>query len=165
MKFRRLQWIWAVCGRGAPSPPSPPASPPPCGCCHTIYLSIYLSIYLYIYIYIVLQKKSLSMHKPYQALSLFTPQTLHPDILRKQKQQTWHHVFLPTYGRAEADDAQRLKLPSPSARNLPIPCTLDSQPSALKECSWVHANLPLQNFPTLETEPRIAAADSSATCS
>ena len=41
---------------------------------------------------------------------LFTPQTLHPDILRKQKPQTWHHVFLPTYGRAEADDAQRLKL-------------------------------------------------------
>ena len=43
-----------------------------------------------------------------QTLSLFTPQTLHPDILRKQKPQTWHHVFLPTYGRAEADDAQRL---------------------------------------------------------
>ena len=35
---------------------------------------------------------------------------LHPDILRKQKPQTWHHVFLATYGRAEADDAQRLKL-------------------------------------------------------
>ena len=45
-----------------------------------------------------------------QTLSLFTPQTLHPDILRKQKPQTWHHVFLPTYGPAEADDAQRLKL-------------------------------------------------------
>ena len=34
---------------------------------------------------------------------------LHPDILRKQKPQTWHHVFLPPYGRAEADDAQRLQ--------------------------------------------------------
>ena len=49
-----------------------------------------------------------------QTLSLFTPSTLHPDILRKQKPQTWHHVFLPTYGRAEADDAQRLKLHSPT---------------------------------------------------
>ena len=33
-----------------------------------------------------------------QTLSDFTPQTLHPDILRKQKPQTWHHAFLPTYG-------------------------------------------------------------------
>ena len=38
-------------------------------------------------------------------LSLFTAQTLHPALLQKRKP---HHVFLPTYGRAEADDAQRL---------------------------------------------------------
>ena len=111
VKFRLLQWIWAVCGRGAPKscaknpappspppplPPSPPPSPPlpppppPSAVTHN------QSIYIYIY--------------NAQTLSLFTPQTLHPDILRKQKPQTWHHVFLPTYGRAEADDAQRLKL-------------------------------------------------------
>ena len=86
-----------------PLPPLPP--PPPCGCCHTIYLSIYPSIYLYTHIDSYKKKFVYA-----QTLSLFTPQTLHPDILRKQKPQTWHHVFLPTYGRAEADDAQRLKL-------------------------------------------------------
>ena len=84
--------------KGPPPPPLPrlPPPSPPCGCCHTIS----------IYIYIELQKKFVYA----QTLSLFTPQTLHPDILRKQTPQTWHHVFLPTYGRAEADDAQRLKL-------------------------------------------------------
>ena len=69
---------------------------------HTINQSINQSINQYIYIYIYIYNA--------QTLSLFTPQTLHRDILRKQKPQTWHHVFLPTYGRAEADDAQRLKL-------------------------------------------------------
>ena len=67
-----------------------------------IYMHIYIYIYIYTYIYIEFVYA--------QTLSLFTPQTLHPDILRKQMPQTWHHVFLPTYGRAEADDVQRLKL-------------------------------------------------------
>ena len=80
-----------------PSPPSPSLPPPPPP---LRVLSHYIHIYIYIYIEFVCA----------QTLSLFTPQTLHPDILRKQKPQTWHHVFLPTYGRAEADDAQRLKL-------------------------------------------------------
>ena len=72
-------------------------------CMHVcMYACMYVCMYVCIYIYILFFYA--------QTLSLFTPQTLHPDILRKQKPQTWHHVYLPTYGRAEADDAQRLKL-------------------------------------------------------
>ena len=57
------------------------------------------TIYIYIYIFFFFNAPT---------LSIFTLQTLHPDILPKYKPQTWRHVFLPTYGRAEADDAQRL---------------------------------------------------------
>ena len=76
VKFRRLQWIWAVCGRGAPKSWSPfPLLPllPPLRCCHTLSLSLSLSLYIYIYIcisiyiYIESYQKSLSMHKPYHS--------------------------------------------------------------------------------------------------
>ena len=111
VKFRRLQWIWAVWEGStkirclpppSPSPlpplpplPPPPAPPPPSPPSPPLrvlshYLSIYLSIYLYTHIDSYKKKFVYA-----QTLSLFTPQTLHPDILRKQKPQTWHHVFLP----------------------------------------------------------------------
>ena len=47
------------------------------------------------------------MHKPYHS----SPRRRCTPISCESKSpQTWHHVFLPTYGRAEADDAQRLKI-------------------------------------------------------
>ena len=66
----------------------PPPPPPLRVLSH--YLSIYLSIYPYTHIDSYKKKFVYA-----QTLSLFTPQTLHPDILRKQRPQTWHHVFLP----------------------------------------------------------------------
>ena len=75
-----------------------------------LYVCMHVCMYvcMYIYRYIILLFYA-------QTLSLFTPQTLHPDILRRQKPQTWHHVFLPTYGRAEADDAQHLIIKAPTS--------------------------------------------------
>ena len=82
VKFRRLQWILAVCGGStkilAPPLPPPPPSPPLAGAVTlSIYLSIYLSISLslslsiylsiYLYTHIDSYKKSLSMHKPYHS--------------------------------------------------------------------------------------------------
>ena len=85
-----------------------PSSPPTY--IHT-YIHIYICIYIYthlficIYTYIVIY--SLSMHKPYHS----SPRRrCTPTSCESKSPQTWHHVFLPTYGRAEADDAQRLKL-------------------------------------------------------
>ena len=96
VKFRLLQWIWAVCGRGAPKTPFPPPlfRPPPSPLLpppprlpplpprqHTIYIYIYMYVYIYIYIYtyiylfvneyiyiyIYIVIYSLSMHKPYHS--------------------------------------------------------------------------------------------------
>ena len=68
VKFRLLQWIWAVCGRGALDPPPPPPLPPPPPILppyppppsssppsprqHTHDISIHIYIYIYIFLFI-----------------------------------------------------------------------------------------------------------------
>ena len=72
VKFRLLQWIWAVCGRGAPksrgfalpSPPPPPPPPAPP---------------------LPLPPTPPPSHCPAQTLPLFTAQTLHPGSPAKEK--------------------------------------------------------------------------------
>ena len=96
VKFRLLQWIWKILA-SPPFPPPPLPRPPP--------LAGDILRYIYIYIYIERVIYSLSMHKPYHS----SPRRrCTPISCESKKPQTWHHVFLPTYGRAEADDAQRL---------------------------------------------------------
>ena len=60
VKFRLLQWIWAVCGRGAPLPLPPPAA-------HYLFIYIYMYICVCVCIYIYRVMYSLSMHKPYHS--------------------------------------------------------------------------------------------------